>query len=71
MIRGRLFAARQRVAVCCPSKDGVISGQGVVITLIDAVEGDYGRVQFIYLVRLGDDLRVIPAEYMQPTENAK
>lgn len=67
MIRGRLFTAQQAVAVCCPSKDGVISGQGVILTLIDVAEGEYGRMQFIYLVRLGDDLRVVPGEYMTPT----
>ncbi len=65
--RGKVLRPRTRVGILYPTADGVISGEGAVLNVIDKAPcGASGGEQFIYLVRLGDDLRVVPAEYLTP-----
>jgi hypothetical protein len=69
---GKPHRPQTAVLVNCPTADGLISGQGTVLRVIDKdVCGANWAEQFIYLVRMGDALKVIPAEYLKPTECAK
>ena len=69
MVKRNIYRPNSRVRFNCPTAEGAISGEGRVLRMIEAVEGDYGRVQFLYLVAAGDALKVIPGEYMTPTRS--
>ena len=60
-----VFKPKTKVRVNCTTAKGVLKGDGRVVKVIDAQPcGAAGGWEYIYLVRMGGDLKVVPGGSM-------
>lgn len=60
--KSRVLKPHTPVSACCSTRDGVFRGDGRVLRVVDAVQcGAGGGWEYLYLVAVGEDLKVVPA----------
>lgn len=60
LARPGVFKPKTRVRVDCTTARGVLRGDGEVVKVIDAQPAGACGFEYIYLIRMGHDLKVVP-----------